>query len=227
MLSGVYHQTFLPPHRDWGSQSEWFKKLHLLGPRAHYILKHQGVLLKERTDYHEMLFFKQVSVLIFQRLCHSVKRGTSVRRTWLKEFPSHLDFLSTVTLECRLSCPFTPLSLCRASLFLPCVLMLYFVSVIRYIRRSKITVSVVSHSFRGTGLLSKMPLLGCSAGGIIDQYPVCSLFYIWLVNLTHSVPISYAVLAHLSGSGSNIYIKLSKGWQYKSEWFIICSSEPL
>lgn len=134
--------------------------------------------------HHEMLFLKQVGVLIFQRLCHSRKGGASCEDL-IKRLPFHLDFPSTVTLEYHLSSPFTPVFLCGAMLLLPCVLILHgsfqlthFVSVSRQIRRSKITVSVVSHSFRSTGLLSKIALLDCSAWGIIDQYPVCSLFYI-------------------------------------------------
>lgn len=76
--------------------------------------------------------------------------------------------------------------------------------VLSQIRRSKITASVVSHSFRSMGLLSKITLLDCSAWGIIDQYQVCSLFCIWLLNVTHSVLISYAVLVHISGPRVNI-----------------------
>lgn len=116
----------------------------------------------------------------------------------MKDCPSRFDFSEhRGSLECHLSSSFTPVFLRGASLLLPCVFVLHgsfqlthFVSVHRQMRRSKITVSVVSHSFRSTGLLSEMALLDCSAWGIIDQYQVGSIFYIWLVNLTHRVPTS-------------------------------------
>lgn len=194
------------------------QKLHLRGPGAHcYFLKHHYVLLKERSwspdgkrlygfplciEHHEMLFFKRVGVLILQRLCHYMKGGESMRAP-LKDRPSHLDFLSTVTLLIVIS-PFLSVFVGPHFSFPVFILhgsfqLTHFVSVIRQIRRSKITRSVVSHSFRSTGLFSKIALLDCSAWGIIDQYQVCSLFYIWLVNFTHSVLISYPAFVHMIG----------------------------
>lgn len=111
---------------------------------------------------------------------------------------------------------FWPLWLLPALLLLPgapCVFILHgsfqlthFVSVIRQTEGVKITGSVVSHSFRSTGLLSKIALSDCSAWGIIDQSQVCTLLYIWLVNLTPHVLILYAVSVHISGlSSQHIY----------------------
>lgn len=213
-------QTLLPSPGGWGSQSEWLKSYTCWVPEhivfsstsTHFWRKRVGPhMTKGCMDFPSVpntvkcFSLNKLVSWSFKDFIILWKGGTSVR-TWLKDYPSHLDFLSTVTLECHLSSPFTPVFLYGASLLLPRVLILcgsfqltHFVSVIRHIRRSKITVSVVSHSLRSTGLLSKIAPLDCSAWGIIDQYPVCSLFYIWLVNLTHSVPISYAVLAHLPG----------------------------
>lgn len=152
---------------------------------------------------HEMLFFQYPTETLL--LSEGVWGEGESMRAPLKDHPSHLDFLSTGTVEWHLS-SFTPGSLCGTSLLLPWVFLLHgsfqltpFVSVIRQIRRSTITVSVVSHSFRSMGLLSQRALLDCSAWGIIDQYQVCSLVYLWLVHLTHSVLISYAALLHILG----------------------------
>lgn len=57
--------------------------------------------------------------------------------------------------------------------------------------------TVVSHSSRSTSLLSKIEILDCCVWGRRDQYQACGLFYIGLVNLTHCVLISYAVLGHI------------------------------
>lgn len=46
---------------------------------------------------HEMIFFEQIGVLILQRLLLLCESGGSMRMP-LKDHPSHLDFLSTMTL---------------------------------------------------------------------------------------------------------------------------------
>lgn len=177
------------------------------------------------AEHHEVLSSQQASFLIFQSLCHPVKRGEKCevpfeRPPFPSWFSEHCD-----SLECHLSS--IPFFLTGFWLLLPCMFILqgsfqltHFVSVIRQIRRSKITASVVSHSSRSTSLLSKIVLLDCSAWGIIDQYQVCSLFCIWLLNLTHCVLISYAVLVLVMGLRSSMYAKLSRGWQQKNKWLL-------
>lgn len=193
------------------------QKLHLLGTEAHYFLKQQLILLRERSlstqgiricgfslcaEHHEVLFLKQVGVLILQRHCHSVEGG----EVWGPfERPPFFPWFSEPcdSFECHLS-SFTLGFLCRTSLLLPYLFILrgsfqltHYVSVIRQIWKSKITVNVVSHSFRSMGLLPKIALLDCSAWGIIDQYQVHSLFYIWLVNLTQCANFICSVCSYL------------------------------
>lgn len=84
------------------------------------------------------------------------------------------------------------------------------VSVIRQIRKSEITMTVVSHSSRSTSLLSKIEIRDCCAWGRIDQYQVCGLSYIGLVNLTHCVLISYAVVGHRLRLPLNVFVCINK-----------------
>lgn len=156
-----------------------------------FILQHRYLLLKERSwfthgkgmygfpfcaEHQEMLFFKQVGVLIFQRLYHPMRGGEVWRPDWKTALPTLISWAS-VTLLNAISPLLLLLSFFVGPRFSFPVFILHgsfqlthFVSVFRQMRRSKITVSVVSHSFRSTGLHSKIALLDCSASGIIDQY---------------------------------------------------------
>lgn len=51
---------------------------------------------------------------------------------------------------------------------------------------------------------SKTEILDCCAWGRIDQYHVCGLFYIGLVNLTHCVLISYSGVGHILRPRCNV-----------------------
>lgn len=178
-------------------------KLHLLGLGAHcYFLKPptNTCLWRKEVGPHmakgcmglpsvlnTMKFFSlNKSVFWSCRDCHSMKGGamceSPIKRLpfppWLPEpwdcFECHVSSFILVFLRGAL--PLLPCVFISHGLFQ----LTHFVSVIRQIRRSKITVSVVSHFFRSTGFLSKTALLDCSAWGMIDRYQVCSLFYIWL-----------------------------------------------
>lgn len=110
IYSSICEQTPFPSHRDRGFQSKRCKT-YTYWVLKHYFLKQQLILLRERSlstqgkricgfslraEHHEMLFLKQVGILIFQRHCHSLKGGKYGGP--LKDHPSHLGFLSLVTL---------------------------------------------------------------------------------------------------------------------------------
>jgi hypothetical protein len=97
-------------------------------------------------------FFLNKLVFWFYRDFIILRNRVESMKTHIKDFPSHLDFLNTVTLEFHFSCSFTPVFLCRLAFsFFPCVFILHgsfqlthSVSVMRQIRRSKITVCCFS-----------------------------------------------------------------------------------
>lgn len=84
------------------------QKLYLLGPETQYFLKHQCLFLKERNGsihgkgiygFPPMKWFS-LNTLVFwsyRDSCYYVKGAESMRMP-LKDHPSHLGFLSTVTL---------------------------------------------------------------------------------------------------------------------------------
>lgn len=212
-------QTPLPQPGAWGFQSEWLKS-YTCWAETHYFLQHPFMPLKERSwsthgkricgfplcaELREMLFFEQVGVLILQRLCYSMKAGWgwSVKAP-LNDHPSHLDFLSSVTLLNVIS----PFSLGAFFVGPP----LSVPVCLYYTAHSSWHILLVLTD-RLEGVKSLWGLFLILAGqwftfkdstawllwGIIDQYQVCSLFFIWLVNLTHSVLISYAVLVPILG----------------------------
>lgn len=143
------------------------QKLHLLGPETQYFLKHQCMFLKERNwstrgkgiyGFPPMKWFSlnTLEFWSYRDSCYYVKGGDVWGCLW-KTTPPTLIFWALRLFECHLS-SVTPGFLYGAFHLLPWVFMLhgsfqltYFVRIIRQIRRSKITVSVVPHSFRSTG----------------------------------------------------------------------------
>lgn len=175
--SSVYEQTLLSPHRAWVFLLKWFRSYTcwVLEHKC-YFLKLQCMLLKERSwsthgkrmygfrlcvEHQEMLLFNQVGVLVSQRLCPSMKGRKKIREPLWKTALLTLLFWTLWPFWWS-SLLFFSACFWGPSLFLPSVFILHgslqlthFVSVIRQIRRGKITVSVASHSFRSTGLLSR------------------------------------------------------------------------
>lgn len=115
------------------------------------------------AEHHEMFFFKQVNV----------NYGGSCKRPHV--LSECFEYWLLNVISCLLL--FLPFFVGPGYSILSCVFTLHgsfqlthSVSVITQMRKSKIAVTVISHSSRSTSLLSKIEIFDCSAWGRIDQY---------------------------------------------------------
>lgn len=165
-----------------------------------------------------VLFFKQVGALM-QRLCRSTKgvgeySGPLERPPFPPWLSGHSD-----PFECHLSSPLLLACLWGSSVLLPCVCtvhgsfqLTHFVGVITQIRRSEITASGDSQSFRSAGLLSDSTRLLCSGHnrsvpGFQLILPLTCYLNSQCANFIRSIG------SYLRAQCLNMYIKLSRSWQ--------------